>query len=269
MKITKTLTYYVYVNKKVTDQHLSYLDQELNKIDHIKFNKVLEAKLADYIFVLGGDGTFIKSLNAHFFNDQKVVGINFGTLGFYSSYSSINQLDLVSILNDNNFSSPYVLKITINNDQVFYALNECSIVANETIAFDLSVDQFCLQTFKGSGILVSTSSGSTGKNLAFSGPIFNSLKNIYSLVEIGAVNHYYYNSIKAPLLLDNNKRLKIDKIINAKKLLIAIDNRSINDLLFIESIDIELIKANLLIHQFDDFKKNIAKIKSAFTKNGS
>lgn len=263
----KTLTYCVYSNKSVTKQHLDALFQKLNNDPWVEFVSIKEAKLADFIFVLGGDGTFIKSLNNHFFIDQKVVGINFGTLGFYSSYKTIKQLNLKSILNKNNYSSPYVLKVVVNNEQTFYALNECSIVANETVIFDVYINNFKLETFKGSGVMFSTSSGSTGKNISLNGPIFNSLKNIYSLVEIAPVNHKYHSSLKAPLLLDNKNIIKIDKIINANKLLLAIDNRLINDIDLIKSIKVELVLSKLLIHQFDDFKSNLIKIKSSFIQN--
>ena len=115
------------------------------------------------VLVLGGDGTFIKAFNKYRMKNVKLLLINTGGIGFYSSFDNIFSID--KILNffsdENNFYNPNIIKCEINSKS-YYAINEIFINSPSVIKTNISINDCKYETFVGSGLSFCTITGSTG-----------------------------------------------------------------------------------------------------------
>lgn len=170
----------------------------------------------EIVFVIGGDGTFLKAVN--YFNQviDKVKFVNFkqGKVSFYHSFA-IEEIDNVVkkiFLEHKDFfyvNELDLLEVKFNN-QIKYAINEVRFFNFfQTVQFQILINNQLLQVFKGSGIIVSTKTGSTGLMKAANGAVILSNLKLMQYQEIFPVNNNYYNSIKNPVILDNSQELKL------------------------------------------------------------
>ena len=95
---------------------------------------VLDEENPEYVFFLGGDGTFLRAVHKYIDKVDKIkfVGLNAGTLGFYLDYST-SEIDLlindIKSKNVNIVSYPLIKgKIVSKKEtQTIYAVNEIRI----------------------------------------------------------------------------------------------------------------------------------------------
>jgi len=154
--------------------------------------KLTDEKLNDLHFVIGGDGTLLKALNDYRFKGKYVVIKDAGSLGFYSDFDNLDELN-----NNEIYSCEeelfYPLSILINGKE-YLAANEVSLAnVSKVINFSMSIKNHLEQNCQSSGILFSTKLGSTGLSLSCGGPIIFDEK-------------VYYFNLLAPLLyaIDKN-----------------------------------------------------------------
>lgn len=127
---------------------------------------------------LGGDGTFLRTARRIGALETPVLGINTGHLGFLASYSPAESSVLVDMLAGGRFcvEPRMALQVDIPGQPMEfpYALNEVAILKEETSSMiNIHVD-LCgryLADYLADGLLVSTSTGSTGYSLSVGGPI--------------------------------------------------------------------------------------------------
>ena len=127
------------------------------------------------VFVVGGDGTFLKAIHQYIDHLESIqfIGIHTGTLGFMCDHQK-EELD--DLLEKFKSEQPHVhsyplLEITLEGkNQTVYAFNEARIenIAN-TLTLDLSINDEFFETFKGSGICLCTQIGSTAINRSLGG----------------------------------------------------------------------------------------------------
>ena len=127
----------------------------------------------DFVFVVGGDGTMLKT--ARFYSEYAtpVMGVNIGRLGFLSLISPEETDTLTSILEGNLFSV---------QDRIM--LESCGLIAlndivvkgcssNRTSKFSLHINDTHVYDCIADGIVVSTPTGSTAYGLSAGGPVLS------------------------------------------------------------------------------------------------
>ena len=134
---------------------------------------------ADFILVLGGDGTILSVAKEAAENDIPVVGINLGRLGFLAE---IEQNALEDGLN-RLFSGEYIveermmIEADLGDGTASRALNDIVItranVSLRILELDVSIDDEYLDDFKADGIIIATPTGSTAYSLSAGGPIID------------------------------------------------------------------------------------------------
>ncbi|MGC8540019.1 MAG: NAD(+)/NADH kinase [Phycisphaerae bacterium] len=146
----------------------------------------------DILILLGGDGTILQA--ARFITGLRaaLVGINFGKLGYLASFTVDEfRAQLPQLLSGElHISQRLMLDGTIINNAETAAMGEveraagfhCAalndIVINAGIPFrmvqlTITINGEDTTTFRGDGLIVSTSSGSTGYNLSAGGPLIS------------------------------------------------------------------------------------------------
>jgi len=139
-------------------------------IDPYDNNKYIKEK-EDYIEAFGGDGTLIKAIHMYENTKKPFFGIAGGTLNFLmneeiniksnASYETFNLIE-VEVEYEIDDVNGY---ITGKRKKTFNAFNDIVLGDfNGWIDFNCKHEDNILGSFKGSGIIISTSQGSTGIN---------------------------------------------------------------------------------------------------------
>ncbi|MGC8625242.1 MAG: NAD(+)/NADH kinase [Phycisphaerae bacterium] len=147
----------------------------------------------DMLILLGGDGTILQA--ARLVKDMRaaLVGINFGKLGYLASFTVDEfRAQWPNILAGKlKFSERLMLEGAIYQasavmnhatgrheleEPIFHGVALNDVVVNAGVPFrmvqlTITIDGHDSTTFRGDGLIVSTSSGSTGYNLSAGGPV--------------------------------------------------------------------------------------------------
>jgi len=134
---------------------------------------------AQMLFSIGGDGTLLDTITLVRHSGIPVLGVNLGRLGFLSSISKDEILQVIDEVIRGNYileqrtllelSSPEKLFAELN-----FALNELSITksdAHSLAVINVFVDGRFLNTYWSDGLLIATPTGSTAYSLSCFGPI--------------------------------------------------------------------------------------------------
>ena len=184
----------------------------------------------EFLFSLGGDGTFLETVNLVRDSGIPVLGVNIGRLGFLSY---ISQEDLSESL-DSVFSGKFdieermLLKVetpgdTLNGLDV--ALNEVRIYKNSgsLITIHVRVNDEFLSAYWADGLLLSTPTGSTAYNLSVGGPIVVPESNSFILSPIAP-----HNLTVRPLVLPDSAVLQLSVDTRDPQYQLALDSKTID-----------------------------------------
>ena len=196
----------------------------------------------DIVISVGGDGTMLYSVHRYIDKLESVsfVGIHTGTLGFYTDYLSDEwqQLVLDIQMKDPEIVERDLLEVHYHED-VFYALNEMRIENNRrSQVIDVYISDEYLETFRGNGLLVCTSSGSTAYNKSIYGALLSPHMRAMELSEIAGINHNAYRCLGSSLILDETKYVLLNTL-NYRNSVLCVDLDSI------ELTDNELVEVYL------------------------
>ena len=192
-------------------------------IIHGKVNKNLEDSLIslgfirdddnpEYVFSLGGDGTMLDAVHKYMhLDDVKFIGINYGKLGFYTDFVK-DDLDIADIVNNQNYKTEEfrLLELDVNGNK-HYALNEILVINPvRTQNIKVLVDDVELETFRGTGLVLSTPSGSTAYNKSLGGAILAPSIDGYQLTEMASINNRLYKTLSSSLVLASKNVVKLE-----------------------------------------------------------
>lgn len=136
-------------------------------------------KSNNFIFSVGGDGTFLHSVvNIRNFNIP-VVGVNSGRLGFLADISQDQVNDALNNIFNNNFSiiERSLLEVEFCGGEKIdfsFALNELAVLKTDSssmINISARCDKQLLNNYWADGLIVATPTGSTAYSLSVGGPI--------------------------------------------------------------------------------------------------
>lgn len=189
-------------SKDVEQKILSRMEKE---------GRICDEQNPEFVFVIGGDGTFLHAV--HQYLDQldiiSFIGIHTGTLGFFTDYQA-NELD--QFFSDVIWKSPAVqsyrmLKCEVNH-QTFYSLNEVRVEnVHKTQIMDVYLDGSKLERFRGTGLCVCTQLGSTAYNRSLNGAVIQNGLELLELSEITGIHHREFRSLGSPLILDPDTQI--------------------------------------------------------------
>lgn len=157
------------------------------------------------IFVIGGDGTFLRAVHQYKKQRQNALfyGIHTGTLGFYSDYTAADyDIWIDQFLNRRGSVEEFPLLVAETETQRFCAVNEVRIEnAVRTQELDIDINGNFFERYRGTGILVATQLGSTAYSRSLGGAVVQDGLNVMEMVEIAGIHHSRYRSLGAPLIL--------------------------------------------------------------------
>jgi NAD+ kinase len=220
------------VNKvSIYGPFLDLLKKNIAGVDHFEqFDSSDELTEFDFMLCLGGDGAILDTLCLVKDSGVPVLGINTGRLGFLSSISTEEiETPLKKVLNgEYSLDARSILKLESSSglfQDVNYALNEVTVQKKDSSSMMIIhayVDDEYLNSYWADGLIISTPTGSTGYNLSCSGPIIMPGSNVFVITPIAP-----HNLNVRPLVIPNNKKIKLKLEGRGDEFLVALDSRSI------------------------------------------
>lgn len=183
------------------------------KIQALLMGKMEEDGLSpDFVISIGGDGTLLKSIHQYETQlDQVIfVGIHAGTLGFLTNYQAEDLEKAVANMLEKTprLASRGLLEVDVNHESRYLAFNEVRLENSYmTQIVDVYIDQQFLETFRGTGICISGSAGSTAYNKSLGGAIVFPDLSLLQLSEIAGIHHNAYRSLGNSLVLSSQHEI--------------------------------------------------------------
>ena len=214
-----------YVEKKLYDQLAFDGDLEL-----IPFNKSKDLDSSiDLLVSIGGDGTFLRTIEYVRDLNIPVMGINTGNLGFLATIKKENLDQAVEKIYNKKFKVENRSVIKVNSEEIGlpknlfpYALNEISVVRKDTtsmINIKTSLDGNHLNSYWADGLIISTPTGSTGYSLSCGGPVISPSSSSLVLTPISP-----HNLNARPLVISDETMIELSVSGREENHLLSIDS---------------------------------------------
>lgn len=163
-----------------------------------KFDAPSQISGVDVVLVLGGDGAILHSALTAAQNNVKIIGINYGNLGFLTEYEKDERERIKELLfrlenGDCRILKRSLLQVDIAG-KTFYALNEVAFQRNVGLYSKTSTQILKLKVetnegddvISGDGLLISTPTGSTAYSLSAGGAILTPEVPVFMMTPICA-----------------------------------------------------------------------------------
>ncbi len=171
---------------------------------------------ADFVIVLGGDGTILCTAEQCGKRNIPVMGINLGKVGFMTEIKTEDMEKATDALLSGKYKTEkrMMMKVTVEKNgtekSAFHALNDV-VIAKENASM-IMIEMFSggekINQYKADGLIISTPTGSTGYSLSAGGPVADPLTEIFIASPICA-----HELHARPAVLSANKPilLRVDK----------------------------------------------------------
>ena len=201
-------------------------DFHKNDIEKYLYNKKLQPEIG---IVLGGDGTFLKCANALADIDIPLLSINIGgNLGFLTqekdflfdkSFIKIlekeeytidlrNRLNCNVCINGTSSEKKIIKSYDALNDFYFKSVEEDISPTNQ---IQIEIDNEKVNEYKGDGLIISTSTGSTAYSMAAGGPI------VHPIIDAMIINPICPMSLASrPIVIPNTSKVIIKPVKKSK-----------------------------------------------------
>lgn len=249
---------------KENDKSLSCKEELVSLLKGENF--IIDNDNPEIVIAIGGDGTFLRAAHQYFNREVAMVGVNAGHLGFFSEFD-LNELKLLvdSLKNDNYAIRKHrLLKAEISSDsdsRTILALNEVRIENPfHTLIADVYVNDDHLETFRGNGLVVSSSIGSSAYNKSLGGAVVDTSLDILELTEIAAIQNNSFRSLNSSYIANGDKTIRFTG--NFNEVVVGYDFETFH-LAKASSILLSLSTQSVsIIHQKK--KNHIKKLKESF-----
>lgn len=181
---------------------------------------------------IGGDGAFLRMVKETNFDPSiYYIGIHTGTLGFLPEVLPSELEEFVSYLErgDYKINEIGILETTVfgKKKKKFIALNDIVVRDAElnSLTFNVKLEGELLEKFKGDGMLISTSIGSTAYNLNFGGSMVYFKLHTLQLTPIAPFNSSSYRNLQNSIVMP--EYVSIDLELESKKnLILTVDGEN-------------------------------------------
>lgn len=265
-------------SRKVSKTNLPYVVELLDHFKKMGWNPVLEQDLKiqlvkkiglsastaefsshtdfsggiDLVVSLGGDGTFIQSVNYVRNSQVPIIGINTGRLGFLANISKESMTEAFEKLQDKKFEYQKRSLLRVETASGHFgdanvALNEVTVSRKDSSAMltvHAVLDNEYMNSYWADGLIISTPTGSTAYNLACGGPIIDPLCELHVVTPIAP-----HNLNVRPIVVPDSTVIKL-----------SVEGRSRNYLLSLDGNSVNIKQREEVIIRKADFKINVIKL---------
>ena len=183
----------------------------------------------DMAFSVGGDGTFLKTVNFIRESGVPILGINTGRLGFLANINPEKMEEMFSMVQEKRYSYQKRSMLRIHTEDDLFgennlALNELTLHKKDTssmITVHASLDGNYLNSYWADGLIVGTPTGSTAYNLSCGGPIITPGCQVHILTPIAP-----HNLNVRPMVVPDHLPIKLQVEGRERRYLISLDSNT-------------------------------------------
>lgn len=183
----------------------------------------------DYMFSLGGDGTFLETLTYVRNSGIPILGINTGRLGFLANVSKTEIHIAIEALVNKKFKIEKRSLISVSASvglfgEVNYGLNELTLLKKDTsslITIHAYINGDFLNSYFADGLIVSTPTGSTAYSLSCGGPLIMPSSQNFLITPIAS-----HNLTVRPLVISDDSIITLKVEGRNSNYLVSLDSRS-------------------------------------------
>jgi len=227
--------------KTLSDYKVEVLvHRELNEQLPTEISAIVKAKIferkeeiqnkVDFLFSIGGDGTLLQSALLVGSSGIPVLGINMGRLGFLSGVSQENICQAVGNIFEKKYSIEQRTLVSFNNGQEYFGennfgLNELTVIKKDTssmITIHTYVDDEFVNSYWADGLIIATSTGSTGYSLSCGGPILSPGCGNFVITPIAP-----HNLNVRPFVVSSSSKIILRVESRSDNFLASLDSRSV------------------------------------------
>jgi len=170
---------------------------------------------ADFVVVIGGDGTLLRrSKKISKYKNIVVVAVNMGSLGFLTEVKKDEAFETYEKVLKGDFKTDNrrLLEVEIG-DKIHYALNEVVAskggILTQLVRVAVFAGDTFINTYRADGIIISTPTGSTAYSLSAGGPIIKPGLDMMLLTPIAP-----HNLTARPIVIhgEDEIRLRIEDL---------------------------------------------------------
>ncbi|TDQ17859.1 NAD kinase [Phyllobacterium brassicacearum] len=221
----------------------------------------VEAREADVIVALGGDGFMLQTLQ-NFMNQGKMIyGMNRGSVGFLmNEYSDTELKERVEAAHAETIR-PLKMETESVEDGTFtaFALNEVSLLRQSYQAAKIRItvdDKVRLEELICDGVMVATPAGSTAYNLSAQGPIIPLDARLLALTPVSAFRPRRWRGA----LLPNRVTVRFDILEPEKRPVNAVaDHTEVKSVLSVTVEEASHLRATILFDKNHSWNERILK----------
>lgn len=195
----------------------------------------------DVLFVLGGDGTILMMAAECAARGVKIVGINYGHMGFLAEFEPEKAEEVAELVLGGNYNiqKRSLLKIQTKNKEC-YALNDLVVQRNttgdnftNTVNIHAEIDGTTVDNFSSDGIIVSTPTGSTAYSLSAGGSVLSPELDAFIMTPI--CPHSLHSR---PIVFGGNSILKLCPVNVKTPLVLSVDGKIVGEVFPDEEITV-------------------------------
>lgn len=193
------------------DEYSLFIENKIKK-ELIEHGWIETKENPELIICVGGDGTFLHAIHKYMDSLEKCcfLAIHTGTLGFFTDYTA-DEIDLCIrdiLTKEPNIKNKKMLEIDYMG-QKYYAINEMRIEnVIRTQLLEVDIDGQYFETFRGTGMCLSTQSGSTAYNRSLKGAVIEDGLELLQLQEITGIHHKKYSSLGVPYIMKKERKIE-------------------------------------------------------------
>jgi NAD+ kinase len=197
-------------------------DAQSKSIEAKLLSKLLAAghrqddQVPDLVIFVGGDGTFLRSLQAFLprLDTLTFVGVHTGTLGFFCEYhhTQLEQVivDLPKMKKQAEIYPLVELSLRGKKTQKVFAVNEVRIENPfHTFVTEVYIDNQPFQIFRGTGLIIASTLGSSAYNKSLGGALVDVHMPSLQLTEMATIQNNAYRSLGSSLVLDAQREITL------------------------------------------------------------
>ncbi len=216
----------------------------------------------DFVFSIGGDGTFLRAAQLVQPKNTALVGINTGRLGFLAD---IAMKDATTVL-DEIISGHYIIEertalalSSANGHSVsYFSLNEIAVLRRDTsslIVVNVYLNNQFLSAYWADGLIIATPTGSTAYSLSAGGPILHPSSANLVITPIAP-----HSLTVRPLVIPDDVKIRLEIESRSPNFLVSVDSQSYafdtNQILEIERSTVKVKVVQRLTNNFYETMRN-------------
>ena len=207
----------IYFNKNYLPDYMRLINVIRGKLESFGMACHTVGSAADLsdigvLMVLGGDGTILTMAAECARRGIKIMGINYGHMGFLAEFEQDKLDEAIALLCSGDYSTERRSMLSVDiGGKNYLALNDFVVQRNtfgtgcsNTIKLSATIDGSLVDNYLSDGIIVSTPTGSTAYSLAAGGSVLTPDLNAFILTPLCA-----HSLHSRPIVFSDRSELKI------------------------------------------------------------